>query len=301
MIVRSRIFTAALRPCFRQHLHPHSRASLTRNFHASQPNHNVLDVPVQLAGHAFEYVHAFSGLPWAVSIPLTAILVRTCVNLPIYYLIFSNQRKIHAVAPLMEAYRNAEAYNARRTLKKTSVPPSIWKAQEYHKVFGIKAYAALLPVVYLPVWLASIIALGQMSDAGKLLWRGLTDQVLPPTSSLASEGLFWFADLTAFDAPLCAIFGFSCIANAIYGFYRSFVITSIEDSDQDRAERVCLLATVGGLTFGYKVPAAVALFCVSSSLCALGQRAIMKRLFGSHGNIIKPARARSVVMRQEVR
>lgn len=300
MIVRSRIFTAALTPCLRHQLHIHSKLSLKRNFHASQASHNLLEVPIQLAGHAFEYVHVFSGLPWAVSIPLTAIIIRTCVNLPVYYFVFSNQRKAHAVAPLMEAYRNAEVYNARRMFKKTSVPTPYWKLKEYRKEFGIKTYVALLPLAYLPVWLASISALAQMSGAAPLYWRRFSVHVLPPIPNLASEGLLWFTDLTAFDPPLCAIFGFSCIVNAFFGLYRSFTMPSKEDSEKQLSERISFMAMVGALSFLCQVPASVALFGVSSSLCALVQRTIMKRLFGSDGKIIQPARAKGVIMRQEV-
>jgi hypothetical protein len=124
-----------------------------------------------------------------------------------------------------------------------------------------------------------------MCDAEESYLNPSFDHVVPGILSLASEGLFWFPDLTAFDPGLSAMFGYLCIANAIFGVYKDFTFvgqTTIrgflqQESKVDDVARVILLAAGGGLFFAIQAPAAIALFCISSSLCAVVRRSCMKR------------------------
>lgn len=82
----------------------YNRASIAapskRNFHASNPN-RIIDTSVLVAHDVIQGFHSITGLPWVLSIPLTAITVRCCVALPLQVWSLLKARQLQKLNPLL--------------------------------------------------------------------------------------------------------------------------------------------------------------------------------------------------------
>jgi mitochondrial inner membrane protein COX18 len=305
----------------RLHLRPHSRPPFTRTFHSSRPNHIYSETTIQYASSIFEHLHTFSHLPWALSIPLTAILLRTCISLPSYYAYFINLRKQRTAAPLQEAYRNAWNIRTRNEAEEANkdAPPLISEIELggqnkitvlFSDMLRYNHYFRFLPFIHVPVWWNSCEALRQMSSSARSSVAAALPDTLHSISSLASESCFWIPDLTATDTTLCFIFACLCSANILQSDSQGFTPTQIPMWLRARPRLtlwihrsgVVLFPALVVLTFNaFAVPAAALLFCVTSSLYALVARTMMRRMVGANKKMIEPARAKTVRMRRAVR
>lgn len=80
--------------------------STYRSFHAS-PRPQYLETILPCANAALEFIHTSSGLPWALSLPLSALLLRITIVLPLS--IYSRRRIQIAAAnvnPVLQAWRH---------------------------------------------------------------------------------------------------------------------------------------------------------------------------------------------------
>jgi mitochondrial inner membrane protein COX18 len=308
------------RPSFRPHLHPRARPPFTRPFHTSRPNHIYSETTAQYASNVFEHIHAFSHLPWALSIPLTAILVRTCISLPSYCAYFINLRKQQVAAPLQEAYRNAWNIRARKEAEQANkdAPPSVSNMELggqnkitvlFSQMLNYNHYFRYLPLIYAPIWLNSVEALRQMSASARSSVAAALPDTIPNISSLASESFLWIPDITATDTTLCFVFACLCSANILQSSSQGFMPTQIPMWLRARPRLtlwihksvVVLSPALVVITFdALAVPAAALLFCVTSSLYALVARSMMRRMVGANKQVIEPARAKTVRMRKAV-
>lgn len=308
------------------HLYCHLRRRrppppLSRNFHASKPIHSIFQTSTDYAYNTLTFIHDYSGLPWALSIPITAILLRSLFTLPAYYLIFLNRRKMDMGEPLREAYRNASIRKVREAAKHAEEdPPSNIKAMNiggnskvtmlFSKKLRYNPYVAMLPVLYSPVWCSCFQVLAGMSSRGNPSAEEVAAfPVFPYNPSLASEGLLWFPDLTAFDPLLCAVFVGLLIKNAASGGFQGLRLMESFPTAHGwprfkysfyRYSSTVISAAVGIKLFTFYPPAALVLFCVSSSACALVQRGLMRKWIGESKNTIMPARPREMKMRRVV-
>lgn len=295
-----------------------------RSFQTSRPNHLLGETTLQYTQQTFEYIHTYSDLPWGLSIPLTAILLRSIISLPTYYAAFHNQRKMKMAHPLQEAYRNAlsiqetegKGVKAKKTFlsrfrtAKVGGQSEVWILFSWR--FKSSRYIGMLPLLYVPVWLESIDALRQMSAAGKLSssFASATTATPGDFSSLTSEGFWWFSDLTALDSYLWGLYATLRITQALVGMSESFTLSRISATAPTwpRLKTVIykLPAAVGAwlvaTLLSPSMPAAAALFCLSSSLYASLTRSLMRRMMrGVHRPIIQPARGRKVQMRKKLK
>jgi hypothetical protein len=302
------------------HLHHHHHCSralpvLTRNFHASRRLHSL--TPVQLVQDGFEYIHTFTGLPWGLSIVFSALLLRGIYGIPTYWML-RNQQKMQMAQPLEEAYRNAK--NAQAMLlavrkgeatfpliKKVSLAGKREEMVLFSTTFRYSRLPSIVPLFYLPFWVHGFNALALISARGGSPQSNDTANTPVPIPSFASEGLLWFPDLTASDPILCAVFTILCVTNYLGGISPGFFLDNKASMNRwgplYLAPLYNIVGVLGSVAVGIvlmsaKVPAAVTLFCVSSSLCSLIQRKWMKRIIGGKENTISPARPRTVEMRR---
>ncbi len=313
MTVRLRAPWVGPRPSLRPQLHLHGRPPLTRNFHASGPNH-IVHGTINTVAASLLIVHDLSGLPWALSIPITAMLFRI-FTLPIYYIIFRNQRKMQMAEPLHEAYRYAWDIRAKELVKqgqedavqKVSLVRDRTGTMLSSSNFKYNHYLSMLFVTFLPLWLGGVAVLQTSCIIARAAPELATHEKISRIARLMSEGLLWFPDLTAFDPALCMIFGPLFVANAWLSVSPSSLLADTTLTVRAWAVFVSFIyrfmavagSAVAGLTFySYHAPAAVMLFCLSSSLCAMVQRSVVKRIVFGGNNMIQPARAKSVLARK---
>jgi mitochondrial inner membrane protein COX18 len=301
---------AARWPSSRPQLALPSRHRLQFTF--STRRHSPLETSRQYAHNTFQYVHDFSGLPWDISIPLTTILVRTFFSLITHYPLFLHQRRLNMSAPLREAYRNAESRRSNERARREGQAEKVNRRRTklFFRSFTYNRYVAMLPIIYLPVWWHICPqALWEMFAADQLGPETTSAELSASVSSIASEGLLWLPDLTAFNPHLCLAYAGLAIANAVFGGIHDFRLHEPFSTPQfwQRA-RVNVFRTAAivypvlqtYLFFHAQVPAAIALFCVFSSLTALVTRSMIKRFVGTSKPLIEPARPRSIRLRKRV-
>ncbi|KAI1923386.1 hypothetical protein LOZ65_003261 [Ophidiomyces ophidiicola] len=189
-----------------------------RQFHASRPN-QLINETVVIAHNVLEAVHAATGLSWAVSIPLTAILVRFAVATPLQYWAFSHARKLKIIQPLYISWGHAIIDNTLTAAAKEGryMPPKMaetvsqlqlrLKAKELHKRWKIRPWIQRIPLIQFPVWLAMMESIRRMVGmSGGLLsivqgWVETFPEApqIAIQQSMSSEGALWFSDLLATD------------------------------------------------------------------------------------------------------
>ena len=306
------------------HIKPPSPPSLARNFHSPKltqfMGQCVTQTGTEYASYALTFIHDYSGLPWGLSIPMTAILLRSLFAVPIYYAIFLNQRKMDMGAPLQEAYRSAWIRSVQERAKEAGEnAPSKFKAMGiggnskvtmlFSKKLIYKPYIAMLPVLYWPVWANCVYVLMRMNGWGDSPPEKVAAYPVPTVPSLASEGLLWFPDLTAFDPFLCTVFVGLLINNAASAGFQGLRLRETFPTAHGwprfkywfySTSSIVISALFGICFYGSQVPATLALFCVSSSACALVLRGLMRRLIGQSKNTIMPAQPREMEMRKAV-
>jgi inner membrane protein COX18 len=171
-------------------------------------------------------MHDVTGLSWGLTIPLATVCLRIFGVSWIQYWTNHENRKLAIVQPYLSAYsqemgrRRLEVGEERLQIKSAL---GLWR-QNILVRFGVSPWrAALLPLLQLPIWWTFVETLRSMAGApygilGMML-RGL--HLVDPTSeggiagrsvllpqlvetSMASEGMLWFTDLTIPD-PSCGL------------------------------------------------------------------------------------------------
>jgi hypothetical protein len=69
-----------------------SQRPLTRGFASSVPNRFSFHGPIEATAQLFHSIHDVTGLTYGITIPLTAILLRTAITLP---LVIYSQKKLN--------------------------------------------------------------------------------------------------------------------------------------------------------------------------------------------------------------
>ncbi|KAF9892583.1 hypothetical protein FE257_000985 [Aspergillus nanangensis] len=193
-----------------------------RRFHPTRQNpflNEVLDV----SSSFIHGVHSASGLSWALSIPLTAVIVRSVVALPLQMFSRLQARKERDLQPLLNSWSKVYSQNLLRQKDPSSesiLPPDIrrnlakqikTKRKELHKRFEVVPYWKGLNFLQIPVWISVMESVRAMSGNDKGLVPYLLSLVEPASSensslhlavepTLATEGALWFPDLLAGDS-----------------------------------------------------------------------------------------------------
>ncbi|KAI9054083.1 hypothetical protein LZ554_001254 [Drepanopeziza brunnea f. sp. 'monogermtubi'] len=278
----------------------------SRTFHASPRPQNVLLTAINASHTALDGLHSLTGLPWAYSIPLFALLLRCTIILPISIYQRRALLKQASLGPLLQSWRHALQHETIREaghlgpkvshstlLKKVRA-----KRSELYSRHGCRIWKNFLALVQLPVFLSVMEALRKMCGsregvlgmlmgnqnnvgetgvenvAGVITGDGLVDQVLsiPTEMSLATEGMLWFPNLLVGDPQLVLPFVLSAtLMLNIFGLPTSRRPWSV------RLKRslglVCLI--VGPLMIN--VPSALLIYWISSSASAYLQALALEK------------------------
>lgn len=262
-----------------------------RSFHAS-PRPRSLD-SVLIATHGvLEGLHSFTGLPWAYTIPLTALAIRTVFILPIGI----NARKAAQtqldLVPLLNAWHHQFRKQAIQEVGHLGPDAANQfvkdklekKRKELYSRYNCGTWKQYLSFMQLPIWMVAVETIRKMCGAhdGLLKWieslfissnanesaastdLDLGSLLLEPT--FATEGALWFPNLLISDPMLILPFMLSgSILLNLSGqgkpksvFYRRFL----------NSAKVVALAIIP-LTL--QMPSAMLVYWTSSSLMAYGQ------------------------------
>ena len=214
------------------HLHVVRRESKTslqscrRAFHASPPRRFVEEC-LSTTHTLITGLHGITGLPWAYTLPLTALLIRLTITAPIatYSTIIYNRRI--ELSPLLLAWRAAITRNVYRAHKakgpaacQKMIRRALYaKGVEIRKRMGLQYWKSYLTYVQLPVFIVVIDTLRAMcgvqdrllglfspspSEESTAATQEAAEKAVSSLfePSLATEGALWFPDLIVADPAL---------------------------------------------------------------------------------------------------
>ncbi|KAK2838266.1 hypothetical protein FQN49_006453 [Arthroderma sp. PD_2] len=297
-----------------------------RSFHASNPN-RIIDTSILVAHDVMQGFHSVTGLPWVLSIPLTAITVRLCVALPLQVWSLSKAQQLQKLNPLLITWSRVLQKRAmdKSVMESKELSPQaveiIWqrelriKKKELYKRWRIRPWASYTSFLQLPVWLAMMESLRRMVGmSGGLLsiiqswFERKVDGAsvnIPVEPSMAMEGALWFPDLLTADPThaLPIILAATMFTNVTWGWK---VKSAAEISKMRRSEAVrerafkVLKRFLQGLSIWLApvmissgAPAGLLIYWISSSTFATLQTQTVRRVMKIKGPPA-PCREKSV-------
>ncbi|KAL3472765.1 hypothetical protein BJX99DRAFT_249401 [Aspergillus californicus] len=283
-----------------------------RRFHQTRPA-PFINEALEVSTSFVHGVHSISHLPWALSLPLTAFLVRMGVALPLQIFTKAQGRKDGELAPILQSWRHHYEQQAKRKKSSTGSPLLRSEAKrlvseevkQQHRVlrqrWGVYRFWKPASFLQMPVWIMIMESIRGMSgnDKGFLSYlRSLFDPSFSPAGntphlavepSLATEGALWFPDLLAGDHTglLPIVLGVSILANVGTGFK---VPALKEIADMPRLELVKnsslftirtiiqgLAVYVGYASYSHEMPTALLLYWITSTNIATLQSFLLQK------------------------
>ncbi|KAL2073932.1 hypothetical protein VTL71DRAFT_11258 [Oculimacula yallundae] len=272
----------------------------TRAFHATPRPQSILLSTITFSHEALTAVHSATGLPWAYSIPLFAILLRVTLILPVsIYTRRSNIKQI-GLSPLLESWKHIlrkqtmrESGHLGPVVAQSEVLKKMRKKRgELFRRHGCGTWKNYLSLLQIPIFLSVMEALRKMCGSrqgvlGMLLGkdevggaetsRGVVDYLLaiPLETSLATEGALWFPNLLLADPQLVLPFVLSgTILLNILGGRKSYSAMGKWQQRLTRSMTVVALA-VGPLMLN--VPSALMIYWITSSTTGYLQMLLLEK------------------------
>lgn len=269
----------------------------SRSFHTT-PRPQYLEVCYEQVQSLITGLHSISGLPWAATLPLTALIVRSIIVGPLSVISHVAGRRRLALSPLVHAWHHV----IRRKVMKNAMDlgPKVcdrmvkramtrMKTGLYAR-HGCEEWRLFLPFLQLPVFLVVIESIRKMcaanvgllglmfgqpkdpvEESGDHSLGEVTQMATPLEQSLSQEGALWFPDLVAPDPLMILPFllSGSLLAN-IYHHNRTLPGQTPSKVSQRLTTTLKIIAlAIGPATL--QVPSALLLYWISSSWVAMGQ------------------------------
>lgn len=274
-----------------------------RTFHAS-PQRRFIAECIDQSQTLIVGLHSVSGLSWAATLPVTAVLIRLGLLGPLatYAHVKANQRR--ELQPLMYAWQHVirrnifKNYSARGPAEchKLTSKELYAKGRQIRKEMGVQLWKSSLSWLQLPVFLVAIESIRKLCGTHGGLLSLMMKRTLETASredilqdvgntasyelkeSLADEGALWFPDLTVADPMLIMPFMLSgCLfANIMFHERRATATGIVPGKWQLRLQRTLKIVAlaIGPATLG--VPSGMLIYWITSSLCALGQNIFLQ-------------------------
>lgn len=279
-----------------------------RQFRPTRPAPFVNEV-LEVSSSFIHGVHAVSGLPWVASIPLTALIVRMTVAMPLQMYTKIQARKEQDLTPLLNSWKEHYKKEIRGELDSGSdAPMSAGKAtrrlgthlsakkRSLHSRWGVHRFWKPMVFMQMPVWLSIMESLRAMSgNAGGLVpylmsLFGLTSSIdLPVEPSLATEGAFWFPDLLAGDPT--GVLPIALTASIIFNIRMGWKVPVLREiADLSKSQMIrhgfswglrwslqILALYIGNAFYIYEMPTAMLIYWITSTNVATAQSFLLDR------------------------
>ncbi|KIX95264.1 uncharacterized protein Z520_09181 [Fonsecaea multimorphosa CBS 102226] len=192
---------------------------LSRSFHSTNHKYFAAEC-LQLSGTIFQGVHTLTGLPWYLSIPLTASLLRM-TWIPVQLLTHRTRKRRETAMQLASAWRIAyqdtarikfpggqetDAKRAERWV--SSQLKARRKAIQKHISYLPVWTEPLLAISFIPVWVFSMDCIRRMAGDKRtvtsLFFKSsdgstIDPNIVPMEPGFQTESLWWIPDLAAPD------------------------------------------------------------------------------------------------------
>ncbi|XP_030835389.1 cytochrome c oxidase assembly protein COX18, mitochondrial-like [Strongylocentrotus purpuratus] len=240
-----------------------------------------IPTPTEKCYELLEYIHDNAGLPWWLTILATTILLRGVVVFPFAVWQQKILARIENAQPMINAYVEQIKQKLALHAKEEG-----WSQRHMAKVFSnevrmlvsnvhFREHCSSHKLSYLPFWQAGVwtcmtTSIGQMTGKYPELFSTELDiDVLP---ALASEGFLWFSDLMQTDLTLAVLLGVINVTLVELWSLRRGPLTRTQHYLQNtfRIVAICSVPAAAML------PSAVSFYWLMSSLCGLGQLALLR-------------------------
>lgn len=279
-----------------------------RQFHPTRPAPFVNEV-LEASSSFIHGVHAVSGLPWIASIPLTALIVRLTVAMPLQMYTKIQARKQQDLTPLLLSWKHHYQNEIKGQLNGGSeAPMSAGKAiqqlgtnmkakqHDLHSRWGVRRFWKPMAFLQMPVWLSIMESLRAMSGSSGGLVPYLMSLCgsksaidLPVEPSLATEGAFWFPDLLAGDPT--GVLPMALTASILFNIRLGWKVPALKElADLSKIEMIrhgfswtlrlvlqILALNVGAAFYSYEMPTAMLIYWITSTNVATAQSFLLDR------------------------
>ena len=300
-----------------------------RFFHTSGHSQmSLVDTCLSQTHSALVILHSSTGLPWALTFPLTALLIRGILIGPLSVYSWQITRKHLAMRPLTIAW--AQVYNTQRAKDQKSLlkPDNSRRAAmkklrvkqaELRRKFGTPIWASFLPFLQFPVWLLVTEAIRRMAGARHGLFglfsnyfaesedvvemdresilRTVDSLAVPVEPSFAWEGILWFPDLLVPDPQLILPFFFSgvMLGNIFYLQHSNRLRGIVQGKWSRRLTNIFKVIALAAGPLMLQMPSAVFVYWISSALIGLGQHVLIEKYMPFTGPSITPCKPRKPI------
>ena len=282
--------------------------SSRRLFHTTQPYHSqVLDICLSQTHNLLTNIHTISGLPWVLTLPLAALLIRGTLITPLMIYTTKNRERIASLSPILSAWRHVLERKVNKEYGSLGPEKAekILKAElrikraEIYRTMNVSPLRLFLPWLQFPVWLLMIETIRKMSGAGdgllSLLAKPFSHSVeqdsetalaalesdFPVEQSFSTEGALWFHNLLAPDPQLILPFLlsgvlFANIHRQVHVASKSGLPIGKWQKRFTNALKLFALA-IGPLTL--QVPCAMLVYWITSSTFAFLSNEVLDRVY----------------------
>ena len=274
-------------------LHPIGYRS--RKFHRSRElRSSLLDSCCIQAHDALIGLHATTGLPWYLTLPLVAVLVRSTIFVPFAIWSRVNLQRATSVRPLIFAWERILVNRVMKehshlgpdACKKLADANKKDKRLELYQTFGIRRWLAFTPLLQLPVFLLTIETVRRMCDGRGGLLSFIAEKLgdssedtasVPLETTLATEGGLWFPDLLVPDPQFILPATLSVLLYVNVSDYGNFVKRSNVTPSrlQVGLSRSFKIVALAMFPLTLKLPAGMLIYWVSSAAYALLTKALL--------------------------
>ncbi|KAL2864628.1 putative mitochondrial export translocase Oxa2 [Aspergillus lucknowensis] len=285
-----------------------------RRFHQTRPAPFISEV-LDVSSSFIHGVHSVSHLPWALSLPLTAFLVRMGVALPLQIFTKVQARKDSDLTPILMAWRHLYQKKAIKDVHKNAAAGAPLLRSEavlqvskdtfqQHRTlrqrWGVFRFYKPAAFLQMPVWIMIMESIRGMSGNNNGLVPYLLSivssssskdsvPIIPVEPTLATEGALWFPDLLAGDPTgiLPVAMTLSILLNIRMG-WKSPTLKNI--SNLPRMEMVreltwrglkffvqILALNIGLSSYLYQMPAALMIYWITSANIATLQTFLLQK------------------------
>jgi inner membrane protein COX18 len=276
-----------------------------RHFHPTRPTRLVAEV-LDVSSGFIHGVHSVTHLPWVVSIPLTAVIVRMLVGFPLQFITRVNARRERDIAPLIHSWQVLGMNNVKRVppkeqpelMRKMKLAVTV-TSQNLSRKWKIMRGYRFLNLLQLPVWLSLMESMRAMTGNQNGIIPYLLSSVssgeaadsLPRLEpSLATEGALWFPDLLAGDPTgvLPLLLSASIILNIRRGWGITTPARDLADLPTAQMYRATffrglgtflqiLALNIGAAAFINELPAALMIYWITSTNVATLQTFLLEK------------------------
>jgi len=262
--------------CFRVSSH-----GFHRRFHKCRISRN----PLELTNYMLDSLHTFTNTSWAVTIPASAIILRSCVTLPVT--IYAKERiiRVRSLTALLITWLQVirkdmiQKIDGVEQFNKSTKKQYANKVEELyrrHNCSPIKTM--LLPIiVQTPLFLIVSFTLRGMAGLSLPIF-GSSSLSMEPT--FAIEGALWFGNLLMPDETFLLPFAIG---------FLNFVNTEVTSANRDvgvRPTRIKRIVTnslkilsILTIPIAMQLPSAMSLYWATSALYSLIQNLVLEKIY----------------------